>query len=475
MTSVMPQTVMETVTETESTIDKLKNSITPPAIRSLAAFVFDAANRQLLNASFAVALTILFVKLAAVLKEMIVAWRFGISDDLDAFTVALIVPFSLISIVAAAFQSAFIPVYVRVQELEGTEAAQSLISNALTLIIALFSLALILMLLAAPIYLHYLAPAFGEQKYALTLKLTGIIAPILIFSGISNIFGAVLNAKNSFVAVSLTPLITTVLIVTALWFAARIEALAMAVKLGAMCEVLWLGWKLRKTGIRFRLGLDIFNVKLKETLRQAGSLMLGNFLLSGVGVISVAIAGSLAAGSVSSFSYASKLIALPNGLLATALGATLVPYFSRLSVQSEWQQMRTTLHRFLQLAFLLTLPIAIIFMVFPQFITRQLFQRGAFAENDVATVSTVLFCFALQLPFYVGGVLSARLLQALQSNHDLLKVSAASLLVNIVLTLILSNLFDVAGIALAVSLTYWFSFFALYFLARRRINLAECA
>lgn len=122
----MPQMAMETVTETENTFDKLKNSITPPGIRSLAAFVFDAANRQLLNASFAVALTILFVKLAAILKEMIVAWRFGTSDDLDAFTVALIVPFSLVSIVAASFQSAFIPVYVRVQELEGNEAAQSL-------------------------------------------------------------------------------------------------------------------------------------------------------------------------------------------------------------------------------------------------------------------------------------------------------------------------------------------------------------
>ena len=114
-------------------------------------------------------------------------------------------------------------------------------------------------------------------------------------------------------------------------------------------------------------------------------------------------------------------------------------------------------------------------MAFPQFIIKHLFQRGAFAEQDIHTVSTVLFCFALQLPFYVGGVLSARLLQALQSNGDLLKVSAASLIVNIILTLSLSNLFDVAGIALAVSLTYWFSFFALYALARRRINVAECA
>ncbi len=473
MTLVTPPAAMVTVTE--NTIDKLKNSTTPSGIRSLAAFVFDAANRQLLNASFAVALTIVLVKLAAIIKEMIVAWRFGVGDDLDAFAVALIVPFSLVNIVAASFQSAFIPVYIRVQETEGIEAAQSLIANALTLILALFSLTLVLMLLAAPFYLHYLAPAFGEQKYLLTLKLTGIIAPILIFSGLSNIFGAVLNARNSFVPVSLAPLITTVLIVAALWFVARIEALAMAVKVGAMCEVLWLGWKLKKSGIRLRLGIDIFNGKLKETLRQAASLMLGNFLLSGVGVMSVAVAGSLTAGSVASFSYASKLIALPNGLLATALGATLVPYFSRLSVQSEWQQIRTTLHRFLQLAFLLTLPIAIILMVFPQFVSRLIFQRGAFSESASATVSTVLFCFALQLPFYVGGVLSARLLQALQSNNDLLKVSAASLLVNIVLTMILSNLFDVAGIALAVSLTYWFSFFALYFLARRRINLAECA
>jgi len=56
----------------------------------------------------------------AVGKELVVAWRFGISNELDAFLIALLVPSFIINLVAGSFNSSFIPTYIRVRELENS-------------------------------------------------------------------------------------------------------------------------------------------------------------------------------------------------------------------------------------------------------------------------------------------------------------------------------------------------------------------
>jgi len=45
-------------------------------------------NSQIFNAALTVALMTLLVKVASVGKELIVAWRFGTGDELDAFFIA---------------------------------------------------------------------------------------------------------------------------------------------------------------------------------------------------------------------------------------------------------------------------------------------------------------------------------------------------------------------------------------------------
>lgn len=86
-------------------------------------------NRRIFKAAVAIAIATVLVKLAALAKEMVVAWRFGTGDELDAFNVAQNIPFLLISIAGTSFQTAFIPTYIQVQQREGSQAAQQLFST----------------------------------------------------------------------------------------------------------------------------------------------------------------------------------------------------------------------------------------------------------------------------------------------------------------------------------------------------------
>lgn len=139
-------------------------------------------------------------KVVATLKETAVAWRFGTGDELDAFSVALLVPLALINVTGGSLQTAFLPAYFSVHEQEGGEAADALLSGLSVWGGVALTLAAALIALAAPLYLPYIAPGFGPQKLGLTFRLLCLTAPLLLVSGLTSLWGAALNARGRFAA-----------------------------------------------------------------------------------------------------------------------------------------------------------------------------------------------------------------------------------------------------------------------------------
>lgn len=131
------------------------------------------------------------MKVASVGKELVVAWKFGTADELDAFLIALVVPLFITNIIAGSFQAALIPTYIRVPEQSGIKAAQQLFYGATVWSLGLLVITTILMLVTAPLYLPLIAGGFSPEKLELTYKLLCAIAPIILLSGIITIWGAV--------------------------------------------------------------------------------------------------------------------------------------------------------------------------------------------------------------------------------------------------------------------------------------------
>lgn len=434
-------------------------------------------NRRIFKAAVAIAAVTMLVKLAALAKEMVVAWRFGIGDELDAFNVAQNVPFLLISIAGTSFQTAFIPTYVQVQRREGMQAAQQLFSSSVVCIGGIFSLLIVSLLLTGPLYLPHLARGFTTEKLTLTFQLLCFIAPTIFLTGLSNLGGAVLNVSNVFALVAAIPLITIIVTIFSLLLAPGlgIYALAVSLTVGAAIELLIISFILSRKGESIQFKWYGKTPYLKQIARLSLTLMISNLLASGSGLITVAIAASLAAGSVASLGYANKLIAMPIGLIATALGTSLMPHFSRLTAEEDWGQLRHTLKRFLQLSLGLSIPVTVMILLFSPQLTSLIFQRGAFAKADVNIVSVLLFYLALQLPFYIASTLVSRLLEALQANRILLMVTFTDFVLCALGAWYLSAKMQIAGVALAITLTRCTSFFMLFFFTYRVIKKAPCA
>jgi putative peptidoglycan lipid II flippase len=170
------------------------------------------------------------------------------------------------------------------------------------------------------------------------------------------------------------------------------------------------------------------------------------------------MAAMLSSGSVAAVNYGYRVISFPISLATTALGAAVIPYFSKMVAHQDWGKIRHTLQRYLLLSFVCSIPMTGFIILFSTPIVQLMFQRGSFTENDTGLVSQIQALFALQIPFVVGSILLVRLISSLQKNRVLMWGALLNLLSNVILNFLLMKKLGVAGIALSTSCVMMISF-----------------
>jgi putative peptidoglycan lipid II flippase len=177
-------------------------------------------------------------------------------------------------------------------------------------------------------------------------------------------------------------------------------------------------------------------------------------LVSGVTVVDQSMAAWLQPGSVAALAYGNRMVSVVVGLTATSLSAAVIPYFSEMVSQRNWEGCRHTLQTYTRILLLVMAPICALLIAFSPALVRLLFQRGAFTAHDTLVVSRVQTMYALQIPFAAAGLLYVRMLTALRRNALVMISAGIGLALDVVLNLVCMKYMGVAGIALSTSLFY---------------------
>jgi len=397
------------------------------------------------------------VKLAAASKEVVIAYRFGVSDALDAFLIAWVLPQFVIELIGGSLNGALIPTYIYVREHEGQVAAQRLFSGVMVVSIVLTLAGLVLLALLSSLILPLLASGFNPGKLALTQQLYFLLLPTLLFCGIATIWRAILNAGERFALGAISPVVTPFLIVCLLvgvtdWDG--IFVLTIATVVGLALEAGLLGWELRKRGFALMPWWYGATPAIRQVLRQYIPQVSASFLMGSTTVVAQFVAATLGPGSVSVLAYSSKLTTLLLGIGSLAVSTALLPHFSRQVALGDSVGVRHTFKTYAGLILLVTVPVTVILMYYSEPIIRLLLQRGAFTEENTYLVSQVQMIYLLLVPFYVLSMLCVRLISSFKASHLLLWGTIINLILSIVLNYLFAQRFQVAGIALAICLMY---------------------
>jgi putative peptidoglycan lipid II flippase len=191
-------------------------------------------------------------------------------------------------------------------------------------------------------------------------------------------------------------------------------------------------------------------------------------------LVSTAIASLLPTGAVSYLSYADRLNQLPLALVGIAVGTAILPPLSRQVRTGDDAGAVHTQNRGLELALLLTLPAAVALAVAAHPILAAVYQHGAFGAAQTAATAPTLAAYAIGLPAFVLVKVMAPGFFARHDTATPVKIAAATVAVNIVLTVTLGIVLPFAqvGIALATSIAGWVNALSLVVMLHRRGHFA---
>jgi putative peptidoglycan lipid II flippase len=429
-------------------------------------------HRNIVSAALAIACLTVVVRLASVGKELLIAWRFGTSDDLDAFLISLVVPIGIVTVLAGSFNASLVPIYIEAKQNGGAEAARRLFQSVIGWVLLLLILTSLVAVLAAPLCLRVLGSGFSPEKLHFALKLVYLNSALIILGGVAALCTAALNAERQFAIAAATPIASPLLTMVFLWLAPgwRTYALVTGLIVGAATEMVVLAVSLKRCGLSLAPRWPEVDVQVRRLSAQFFPVVMGSILNSGNSIVDQGMAAMLAGGSVAALNYGNRIVQFPIVVASSALGTALMPHLSQLAAERDWFELRRTAHRYMLLSLVITIPVAVGLFFFSTPIVGLVFQRGAFKAEDVLLVSRIQAFYALQIPSYLVSIIVVRLISSLQANHLLLFVTSINLVINIVLNYTFMRWLGLPGIALSTSVVYIVSTTLCYFIIMRRLH-----
>jgi len=415
------------------------------------------------------------------LRDVLLAKVLGTGFRADALFVAFRIPNLLRNFVGeGATNSAVVPVFSEYLAKKEKQEFWQFISVVLVIALVVLSVLTLLGILLAPFIVRLIAPGFmaDSDKLAMTIQLTKIIFPYLIFIGLTAYSMAILYTFRSFTAPAFSPCLLNISIIASALISSRyleepVYGLAVGIVIGGILQLLVQMPSLLKVGIKFQW---------PKTLRHPGAIRVGKLLvprLIGAGVYQFTVlidtfCASLSfivgAGGISAIYYSNRIIQFPMGVFTIALASAVLPTLSGFATNGQLDQMKRTIIFSLESIFFVMLPTSVIMMLLAGPIIRLLFERGEFNQYSTTITSSALLFYAIGL-FSFGGIkILVTAFHSLQDTKTPVKIAALCLAINAALNFILMGPMKIAGIALASSIAATIDFLLLFYLFRKKIG-----
>lgn len=412
------------------------------------------------------------------IRDMIFALYFGASGVTDTFFAAFRIPNLLRELFAeGSISSAFIPVLTEYREKHGEEEARRLVRIVFTFISIVVSLICLLGIVFAPYIVMVIAPGFldSPEQFSLTVLLTRIMFPFLLFISMAALVMGSLNTKKVFFLPALAPaVLNIVLILSIVFFESRtsepVMAAAIGVLIGGFVQLAFQLPVFFKHG--YRLGFDpAFN---HPGLKRIAVLLVPATLALSVSQINIVVSNILASylpsGSITYLFYSMRLIQFPIGMFGVAMGMAILPTLSEHAVKGDFDKLREDFSFALRLLFFITVPsmAGLIFLREP--VVNMLFQRGAWDYAATIGTSQALIYYSLGIWAIVGVRVVTASFYSMQDTKTPVKIAVVAMTANIVLSLLLMKPMKHSGLALANAAAASINFTLLFFMLKRKLG-----
>jgi putative peptidoglycan lipid II flippase len=340
-------------------------------------------------------------QLLALLRDRLLAFKFGAGVELDMYYAAFRIPdFIFVSIGSLVSLSVLIPFLLERLDRSPAEAKKFL-SDIFSIFFAVMVVVNVAAFFLVPKLLPWLFPSYvGTQFYPELIMMTRILLLSPIFLGFSNFLASVTQAHRRFALYSLSPVLYNAgIIIGVVWLYPLfgLTGLTWGVVLGAMLHFLiqvpfvlshglWpqLSWRINFSAIK-----KVLLLSLPRTITLSANELTELFLIS--------LASVLTVGSVSVFNFAFNLQGLPLSVIGVSYSLAAFPTLTKLFGNGDHDKFVQQMVSSAQHIIFWTLPLTVLFVVLRAQIVRTVLGSGHFDWADTRLTAAALALFVVSL------------------------------------------------------------------------------
>jgi peptidoglycan biosynthesis protein MviN/MurJ (putative lipid II flippase) len=400
-------------------------------------------------------------KLMGAAKEMVVAYRYGVGAEVDAYLFVLNFISWPVGVWFSALTVVLVPLAAKIRQ-EASDELQRFRAELFSVAILLGLVLATLAFLGLPMVLRSQWAGLPLATAAIAVHATPVLILLLPLGIIISLFSAWMLAAGQHANTLLEGVPAFVIgIVVLVSAGSGIQSLVWATVAGFTAHLISLA-----IALAYRREIELPRFILRSSQwplfwRGFGIMLAGQALMSLVAIVDQFFAVHVGTGAIATLSYANRILGLLLTLGGTVVSRATLPIFSA-AYRQGGKQVHGIAVLWANLMFLVgVIAFAVSWWLAPHAV-KFIFERGAFTAKDSAAVSEVLRYALVQLPFYFSGLI---LVSGLVSRgmHKLVALSAiVNLIIKICGNYFLVPIMGIKGIALATALMYVSSFFTLY-------------
>ena len=379
-------------------------------------------NQNVARAAAIVSLAVMGSRLLGLAREMAIFYYFKTKLAAPAFHLAFRIPNFLRDMFGEGILSkAFITTFIATETEEGEAAAWDLTNRIFNLVVIVLTGIVVLGIVFSPTIVDVLAREnfdevldsrkhYGfDTKVELTIYLTQLMFPYLLFVSLAAIAMGLLNSKDRFgipaCASSFFNLSSLVIGISGYYLFQRIDmhpttGMAFGVLVGGMLQFLIQVPSMYRVGYRYRPLFSLTEPRVVQVLKLVGPAILG---VAAVPINQLTNTWFITSGDewLAWIQGAYRIMHFPLGIFGVAISTVILPQLAKYahsdSSADSLTEFRDSLSYALRLMLTVILPASIGLMVLAEPICRLLYERGEFTDTDTVATANVLFVYAFGL------------------------------------------------------------------------------
>lgn len=407
------------------------------------------------------------------IREILVASKFGSGMKTDAFFVALTATGILTTLLGNSISTTLIPILSEVEEKEGKRSKISQTNNILNIGFFISLLIVIIGWVFAPFVIKITAGGFEGEQFKLAISLMRIGLPVMFFWNIVGVFRGFLQSEMRFIESSTTQYpYNLVFLVYLLLFSGvfGIKGLMVSSVVAVGSQILIQIPGMVKVGYKYNFIFDIKDKYIRKVSYLIPPVLIAVLIDDLNMIIDRALASRLVTGSISALNYSNRLNGIILGVFIAAITTVIFPSLSKASNSDNIPEMKRIMGYGVNSILIITIPATVIMIVLAKPIVEIAFQRGHFDINATYMTSAALVFYSLGLVPMALKLLVIRVYYSLQDTKTPMINGAIAVIINIILNLILVRYMYHRGLALATSIATAVATLLLFCKLRRKIG-----